>query len=188
MIEFVNRIVIERPLKEVFALVSDFEKLPKWNYYVLEVKKVSDGPVGVGTIYQQIRKTDQQQFWVVEYEPNEVVTIETLPPERKLQMRFQFKAIEGGKTQIDDGWHLETNKPRLLEWIATNKVKMAASENLEKLKILIETGQVVLQDGREMTYRPANLARSEGRDDKEHPKEGGPGIIGSPISGGLKAG
>lgn len=184
MIEFMNRIVIERPLKEVFAFMSDFEKLPKWNYYVLEVKKVSDGPVGVGTLYQQTRKTDQQQFWVVEYEPNEVVAIETLPPERKLQMRFQFKAVEGGKTQIDDKWHLETNKPRLLEWIATNKVKTAVLENLEKLKTLIETGQVILQDGREMTYHPTGPTKNEGQDRKATIQEGEPGIIGSAISGG----
>jgi uncharacterized membrane protein len=182
MIEFMNTIVIERPLKETFAFMSDFENLPKWNYYVLEVKKVSDGPVGVGTLYQQIRKTDQQQFWVVEYEPDKVVTIETLPPERKLRMRFQFKAIEGGKTQIVDEWHLETNKPKLLEWIATNKVRTAVSENLEKLKTVIETGQVKLQDGREMTYHPADPTKNEGRGGKEHIEESDPSVIGSPIS------
>ena len=39
MMEFENTIVIKKPIKEVFAFISNFENIPKWNYYVLEVKK-----------------------------------------------------------------------------------------------------------------------------------------------------
>jgi hypothetical protein len=40
MMEFENTIVIKKPIKEVFAFISNFENIPKWNYYVLEVKKM----------------------------------------------------------------------------------------------------------------------------------------------------
>ena len=44
MIEFETMIRINRPIAEVFAFLSDFENIPKWNYYVLEVRKLSRGP------------------------------------------------------------------------------------------------------------------------------------------------
>jgi uncharacterized membrane protein len=147
MIEFINKIHIKRPLEEVFEFVSDFENLSKWNYYVTDVNKLSDGPVGVGTKYLQTRKTDQQQFRVVEYELDQVVAIKTLPPERKLHIRFQFGSADGG-VEITDTWQLESGIPGPLNWFAKKKVKAAVSENLKKLKRLLEIGEVTLQDGR----------------------------------------
>jgi hypothetical protein len=52
---FENTVMIRRPIEEVFGFLSDFENVPKWNYAIVETHKVSQGPVGVGTIYQQVR-------------------------------------------------------------------------------------------------------------------------------------
>jgi len=38
VLEFENTIRIDRPIAEVFAFPSDFENIPKWSYYVLEVR------------------------------------------------------------------------------------------------------------------------------------------------------
>lgn len=151
MIEFKNTIVIKRPLHEVFDFVSDFENMPKWNYYVTEVNKLSDGPIEEGTTYHQTRKSDEQQFQISEFNPNERVAIETLPPAPKLNMRFRFEPVENG-TQVVDEWQLEADVPAPFTWFAARKVKSAVSENLRKLKKLLETGQVTLQDGRESNY------------------------------------
>ena len=32
MLEFENTVYIDRPVDEVFAFLSDFENIPKWNY------------------------------------------------------------------------------------------------------------------------------------------------------------
>jgi len=61
VLEFENTICIDRPIDEVFAYLSDFN-IPKWNYYVLEVRQLSETPIGIGTTYQQVRKTDEQRF------------------------------------------------------------------------------------------------------------------------------
>jgi hypothetical protein len=49
---FENTVVIRRPIEEVFAFPSHFENVPSRNYAIIETRKVSEGPVGVGTIYQ----------------------------------------------------------------------------------------------------------------------------------------
>jgi uncharacterized membrane protein len=161
MIEFENDVVINRPLEEVFAFISDFENMSKWNYYVMDVNKITDGPVDVGTTYHQTRKTDQQQFRVIEFKPNELVAIETLPPERKLNMRFRLESTDEG-TQIIDEWRLETSIPGPFNWLAVRKAKSAVAENLEKLRILLETGRVTLQDGRQIKYKSIDPKESKG--------------------------
>jgi uncharacterized membrane protein len=148
MIEFKNQIVVERPIDEVFGFVSDFRNVPKWNYYVLKVSKTSDGPLGEGATFHQFRKTDEQDFRIITYQPNRQVTIRTIPPSNpEFEMRFSFES-EGDRTRITDEWKLDTGRPALLERLGAGQVKSAVLENLEKLKVLLETGQVRLQDGR----------------------------------------
>ena len=58
---------------------------------------------------------------------------------------------ERDTTRIRDQWKLDTGRPALLERLARGRVKSAVSENLSKLKELLQEGGVVLQDGREVT-------------------------------------
>ena len=151
MLEFENTIAIERPIDEVFAFLSDFENIPKWNYYVLEVRQLSESPIGIGTTYHQVRKSDQQDFRIIEFEANNTVAVKTLPQSSpSFERRFTLYE-EGETTRIRDQWKLDTGKPALLERLARGRVKSAVSENLSKLKELLQEGRVVLQDGREVT-------------------------------------
>ena len=149
MIRFSNTLTINRPVEEVFELVSNFENMPKWNYFVVSVRKVSDGPIGMGSSFDQVRKTDRQRYEVSEYVRNQRVSVKTLPPAPPLKMRFIFEKI-GDATRLTDEWELETGRNPLLEWLGTMKIKSAVAENLEKLRQLLETGETRLQDGRTM--------------------------------------
>jgi uncharacterized membrane protein len=151
VLEFENTIAIERPIDELFAFLSDFENIPKWNYYVLEVRQLSESPIGIGTTYHQLRKTDQQDFRIIEFEPNHRVAVKTLPQSSpRFERRFTLYE-EGDTTRIRDQWKLDTGRPALLERLARGRVKSAVSENLSKLKELLQEGRVILQDGREVT-------------------------------------
>lgn len=124
--------------------------MPKWNYFVVNVKKISDGPIGINTTYMQTRKTDSQEYRIIEYEPKYRVAVETSPPYAKLKMRFTLEPSDNGNSAIvTDEWKFDTGKPALFERIAGRNVKLAVAENLYKLKQLLETGKTILQDGRE---------------------------------------
>ena len=151
MLEFENTIAIDRPTDEMFAFLSDFPNIPKWNYYVLEVRQLSEGPTAIGTTYHQVRKTDQQDFRIIEFEPNRTVAVKTLPQSSPTFERRFTLYEEGDTTRIRDQWKLETGRPALLERLARGRVKSAAAENLAKLKELLEVGRVILQDGRQVT-------------------------------------
>ena len=151
MLEFENTIRIDRPVDEVFAYLSDFENIPKWNYYVLEVRQLSESPIGVGTTYHQVRKTDEQNFRITEFEPNHTVAVTTLPRSSpSFERRFTLYE-EGNTTRIRDEWKLDTGRSAILERLAGGRVKSAVAENLAKLKGLLEEGRVILQDGRQVT-------------------------------------
>jgi uncharacterized protein YndB with AHSA1/START domain len=69
---FENTVMIQRPIEDVFGFLSDFENAPKWNYAIVETRKVSEGAVGVGTIYQQVRSVpsrSEERFEVTAYNP-----------------------------------------------------------------------------------------------------------------------
>jgi uncharacterized membrane protein len=151
VLEFENTIPIDRPIDEIFAFLSDFENIPKWNYYVLEVRQLSESPIGIGTTYHQVRKTDEQDFRIIEFEPNHSVAVKTLPQSSpSFERRFTLYE-EGDTTRIRDQWKLDTGRPALLERLAHGRVKSAVAENLAKLKELLEEGRVILHDGRQVT-------------------------------------
>jgi uncharacterized membrane protein len=151
VLEFENTIRIDHPVDEVFAFLSDFENIPKWNYFVLEVKQLSASSIGIGTTYHQVRKTDEQDFRITEFEANHRVAVKTLPRSSpSFERRFTLYE-EGDTTRIRDEWKLDTGRPAIFERLARGRVKSAVAENLAKLKELLEEGRVVLQDGRQVT-------------------------------------
>jgi hypothetical protein len=144
---FTNTLIIDRSATDAFAFVSDFENMPKWNYFVQETTSQSPPGRGAGTIYRQRRRTDEQRFVVTDFEPDQLVAVRTLPPARDLQMRSTFEP-HGGGTRPTDDWTLDTGLPRWLDRTGASRVSSAVRANLAKLKELLETGRVRLQDGR----------------------------------------
>jgi uncharacterized protein YndB with AHSA1/START domain len=50
--EFSGSAVIDRPIEEVFAFLADGMNDPKFSPRVKEIHKTTDGPVGVGTVFE----------------------------------------------------------------------------------------------------------------------------------------
>lgn len=70
-----GRVIVRRPLEEVFAFISDFENEPRWKPgLVHEVQRLSPSGHGVGTRYREVLSAGGKQvaltFEVMAYEPN----------------------------------------------------------------------------------------------------------------------
>ena len=69
--QFEATVEIDRPVEEVFAFLADGENDPKFSPRVLEMKKVTDGPTGVGTVYRSTVKdagmTTRREFRISEF-------------------------------------------------------------------------------------------------------------------------
>jgi hypothetical protein len=54
--DFGSSVVIDRPIGEVFAFLADGTNDPKFSPRVQEIRKTTDGPVGVGTVFESTVK------------------------------------------------------------------------------------------------------------------------------------
>lgn len=148
MIKFHNTISIQAPLGKTFDFLADFEKLPHWNYYIQRVEKITPGAPPLGARYHQIRKHDEQTFEVTQFEVGKIIEIQTLPGAKLRVKRVITFSRDEDYTQLEDYFELDTWHPAFLQRLFTGKIRRAVKQNLDKLKTLLETGQVTLQDGR----------------------------------------
>src|SRR6266508_3334619 len=97
-------IVINRPVEEVFAVMSNLENNPKWNPAALEVKKTSVGPIGVGTTWRSVTSILGQRLEgeseTLEYEPNRKYATRIKSGPFPMKFQESFESIEGG-TRVD---------------------------------------------------------------------------------------
>ena len=54
--QFSGSAVIDRPIEEVFAFLADGTNDPKFSPRVQEIRQTTDGPVGVGTVFESTVK------------------------------------------------------------------------------------------------------------------------------------
>ena len=141
MASFENTVMIGRPIEEVFGFLADFENIPKWNYAIVETRKVSQGPVGVGTIYQQARSVpsrSEEHFEVTAYNPPRQLEIQGQLGPFPSRLSDALDADPEG-TRVTNSVELELRGPgRLLGRVAVPRVRDAVAANLRKLKELLE--------------------------------------------------
>jgi uncharacterized membrane protein len=80
MVTVEKSIVIDRPAEGVFAFVSDHTNAPGWQRGLLEVRRASDGPIGVGTRHTFVRTFMGRRLEAsnefTHYEPNKLVAFD----------------------------------------------------------------------------------------------------------------
>lgn len=141
MVTFENVVMISRPIEDVFGFLSDFENIPKWNYAIVETRKVSEGPVGVGTIYQQVRSVpsrSEESFEVTAFAAPRYLEIRGQLGPFPSRLSYALDVIPEG-TRVTNSVELELRGPgRLLGRVAVPRVRDAVAANLRKLKQLLD--------------------------------------------------
>ncbi len=145
MLKIESSVVINRPVEEVFAVLSNVENNPKWSSGFLEAKKTSEGPIGVGTTWRAVQKGLGQRIEaeveVTEYEPNRKCTQKGKSP-FPVELHMAFESVEGG-TRVNV--RLE-GEPGGFFKLAEPLVKSMAKRNIEgdlaNLKDLMEAHAV----------------------------------------------
>jgi uncharacterized membrane protein len=99
MLKIESTAVINRPIEEVFAVLSNLENNPKWSSAFLEVKRTSEGPIAVGTTWRAVQKAFGQglesEVEVTEYEPNRMWTQKGKSP-FPVHVQATFESVDGG--------------------------------------------------------------------------------------------
>jgi uncharacterized protein YndB with AHSA1/START domain len=139
-------VVINRPVEEVFAFISNPENYPKWSSVSREVKITSAGPIGVGSTYRSVvtflGRRIEGDIEFTEYEPNRSYTQKTISGPIPIESRMTFERVEGG-TRVTNHQVAELGGFfKMAEPLLVSMVKRQFETDTANLKDLMEAQAV----------------------------------------------
>jgi uncharacterized protein YndB with AHSA1/START domain len=140
--QFANSVMIQRSPHDVFEFLAEFENVPRWNYAIVETRKTSEGAIGVGTTYRQVRSVpsnSEEEFVITEFEPDTRLAIRgTLGP-LEGTLVYILEPIADG-TRLTNEADLEgQGLMKFAAPIAGGRVRGAVAANLSELKALLDS-------------------------------------------------
>ncbi len=135
-------LVINRPVEEVFAFMSDTAKLPQWNPAVIDAELTSTGPVDVGTTFQFSAQFLGRRFEslceVIAYEPNRHFAFRTTSGPISLEARYTFESVDGATRVSEVREGAQPGFYKLAEPIFRRLAQRQMETSLNNLKDLLE--------------------------------------------------
>ena len=99
-----HELVVNRPVSEVFAYITDVSKLPEWQAGVLDARRETEAPLGVGSRFTERRtflgRQIESTIEVTEHEPDRVFSVKVASGPVPLEVRHTFEGTDGGATRI----------------------------------------------------------------------------------------
>ncbi|MCB2222729.1 MAG: SRPBCC family protein [Actinobacteria bacterium] len=146
MITFANTLEIERPIDDVFAYLGDLRHVPAWNWAVTSTRKVSEGPIGVGTEFLQTRSTPApatETLRLTAFEPPHTIAIEGALGPFAARLRYRLEQAGALTRVVNDVELTSPGMLRLAAPILARRIQGSVAENLRVLKALLEGPQAV---------------------------------------------
>jgi uncharacterized protein YndB with AHSA1/START domain len=141
-VDFTNTVVIRRPPREVFRFLADLENIPRWNYAIMETEKTSEGAVGVGATYRQVRSLpsrSEEAFEITEFAPDRRLAIRGGLGPLRGTLSYTLDAVDEG-TRLTNAADLEgRGVMRIAAPLAAGRIREAVATNLGVLKDLLES-------------------------------------------------
>jgi uncharacterized protein YndB with AHSA1/START domain len=92
--------IIDRPIEDVFAFVGDQTNTPRWQAGLVEVRRTSDGPIGIGTTHTLVRTFMRRRMEAdneyLAYVPNELITFRTTTGPVRMEASYVFESTADG--------------------------------------------------------------------------------------------
>jgi uncharacterized protein YndB with AHSA1/START domain len=138
---FSNTITIDRPAAAVFAYLADLENLPEWNYAIQQTRKITAGPVGVGSRYLQTRTIPvhhEEGLEVIEFDRDRSLTVRGSLNSFPALISYTLSP-DGNATALTNTVDLQPPRAlNLVAPIAMHRIQSAVAANLNVLKQTLE--------------------------------------------------
>jgi uncharacterized protein YndB with AHSA1/START domain len=144
MDEFEIVTTVERAPAEVFAALQDLEKIPLWNSTLSEVRKTSEGPLGLGStvvyVGRFLGRSYESPAEYTEYDPDKAFTSKTTAGPFDLEVTSRLEDT-GGMTKLTIHARGESHGFfKIAEPIVVRLTKRAFENAYDNLKTLLEAG------------------------------------------------
>jgi carbon monoxide dehydrogenase subunit G len=136
--------LIDRPMKDVFAFVSNLNNMSKWNSAVVSLEQVTPGAVGVGTKFKSVGemmgRRIEGEVQVTSYEPDTKTGFQMNAGPMQMNITISFKPVGTGTKVSLNAQGNPAGVFKLAEGMMQGRVKSMMEENLARLKSVLEKG------------------------------------------------
>ena len=137
-------VLIDRPMKDVFAFVSNPNNMSKWNSAVVSLEQVSPGAVGVGskfkTVGEMMGRRIEGEMQITAYEPDTKCGFQVNAGPMQVNLTLSFKTVGTGTKVSLNAQGNPGGIFKLAEGVMTGQIKSMMEGNLARLKDALEKG------------------------------------------------
>lgn len=140
-----ERVVIDRPVEEVWRFMIDIANMPRWEDSRAHWKQTSEGPIDSGSTFQSsirfLRWEYKADLRIAEFEPNRKFAVEALNGFGKgTKMSYLMEPVEGQKTRLSRVTELELHGPaKLLRPFQAPLVRKTGGMEANNVKRILES-------------------------------------------------
>lgn len=135
-------VLIDRPVKDVFAFVANPNNMSKWNSAVVSLEQVTLGVVGVGTKFKTVGemmgRRIEGDMQVTAYEPDTKCGFQVQAGPMQVNLTMTFKTVGTGTKVSLNAQGNPGGLFKLAEGVMTGQVKSMMEGNLARLKSALE--------------------------------------------------
>ena len=136
--------LIDRPVKEVFAFVTNPNNMSKWNSAVVSLEQITPGAVGMGTKFKNVGEMMgrhiEGEMQVVAFEPDSKYGFQMNAGPMQVNVNLSFKTVGTGTKLSLNAQGNPAGVFKLAEGVMQGRVKAMMEENLARLKSVLEKG------------------------------------------------
>ena len=135
-------VLIDRPVKDVFAFVANPNNMSKWNSAVVSLEQVTPGVVGVGTKFKTVGemmgRRIEGEMQVTTYEPDTKCGFQVQAGPMQVNLTMTFKTVGTGTKVSLNAQGNPGGLFKLAEGVMAGQVKSMMEGNLARLKSALE--------------------------------------------------
>ncbi len=137
-------VLIDKPVKEVFAFVTNPNNMSKWNTAVISLEQITPGAVGMGTKFKNVGemlgRRIEGEMQVITFEPDSKYGFQMNAGPMQVNVNLSFKTVGTGTKLNLNAQGNPAGVFKLAEGVMQGRVKAMMEENLSRLKSVLEKG------------------------------------------------
>lgn len=135
-------VLIDKPVKDVFAFVTNPNNMSKWNSAVVSLQQITPGDVGVGTKFKNVGemmgRRIEGEMQVVAFEPDSKYGFQMNAGPMQVNVTLTFKTVGTGTKLNLNAQGNPGGVFKLAEGVMAGQVKSMMEGNLARLKEQLE--------------------------------------------------
>ena len=136
--------LIDKPVKDVFAFVTNPANMSKWNSAVVSMEQITPGAVGMGTKFktvgEMLGRRIEGEMQVIAFEPDSKYGFQMNAGPVQVNVTLGFKTVGTGTKLSLNAQGNPGGLFKLAEGVMQGRVKSMMEENLTRLKSVLEIG------------------------------------------------